>query len=89
MATFRDVREAAVRLVLQPLSFSREDFIRVVEEYVNSLPEWKRKSLVGYVRKEEGRERSVVVTHEELPRKLREDPEFFDAYVRALAGMPL
>jgi hypothetical protein len=89
VATLRDVRQAAIRLTQQPLSFSREDFIKIVEEYVNSLPEWRRKSLLGYVREEGERAKRVVVTHEELPRKLREDPEFFQAFVRALAQLPL
>jgi asparagine synthetase A len=82
MATFNDVRMAALRLSQQPLSFSKDDFIKVVEDYVNSLPEWKRKALLGFMVEKKRK----VVTHEELPRVLREDAEFFNAFVRSLLG---
>ena len=82
MASLEEVVEAARRLVEQPLSFSLESFLRVVEDYVNSLPESLRESyfgvMVGHYRK--------VVKRKDLPRVLREDPEFRERFIRFLAG---
>jgi hypothetical protein len=80
VATLEDVVEAARRLVEQPLSFSLESFLRVVEDYVNSLPESLRESYFGV---KEGPYRKVV-KRKDLPRVLRENPEFRERFIRFL-----
>jgi len=82
VATLEDVIEAARRLVEQPLSFSLESFLRVVEDYVNSLPENLKESYFGVMA---GPYRKAV-KRKDLPRVLREDPEFRERFIRFLAG---
>lgn len=79
--TFEQLRQHAALLLEKPLSFSKEDFIKLVEEYVEGLPEWKKDALLGYMIPG----MVVVVRYRDLPRVLREDEEFFRRYVRALA----
>jgi len=85
MTTFLDVRNAAQKLLQQPYSFSKEDFIKVVEEYVNSLPEWKRESIVGIVSEMNGIKITKAVMRKDLPKVLREDEEFFNLWIKTLA----
>ena len=79
--TFEQLRQHAALMLEKPLSFSKEDFIKLVEEYVEGLPEWRKDALLGY--KVPGK--VVAVRYRDLPRVLREDEEFFRRYVRALA----
>jgi hypothetical protein len=80
--TFAQLREYAKEYASRPMSFSREDFISKVEEYVNSLPP-ERQEWVLNVITQFG---VISVKYKELPRKLREDPEFFERYIRVLTG---
>jgi hypothetical protein len=82
VASFEELVEAARRLVEQPLSFSLESFLRVVEDYVNSLPESLKESYLGVMA---GPYRKVV-KRKDLPKVLREDPEFRERFIRFLAG---
>jgi len=81
--TFEDLRKAAKLLLSQPMSFSVDDFVRKVEEYVQGLPEWRRNSYLGYF----GPIGARLVKYSDLPRLLREDPEFRERYIRALASL--
>jgi hypothetical protein len=65
------------------MSFSVDDFVRKVEEYVQGLPEWRRNSYLGYF----GSIGPRLIKYSELPRVLREDPEFRERYIRALASL--
>jgi len=82
VARFEDVVEAARKLVNQPLAFSLDRFIRIVEEYVEGLPEQLKESYVGYF----SPTGSKVVKRRDLPRVLREDPDFRDRFIRMLAS---
>jgi len=86
--TFGELREAAKQLVSQPMTFSVDDFIHKVEDWVNSMPEWKRNGYFGFVVRIGNIERRYLVRYTELPKVLREDPVFRERYIRALAGLP-
>lgn len=81
-ATFEDVVRAARMLIEQPLSFSVDSFIKVVEEWLESLPENLKDSYVGFFSPSGAK----AVRRRDLPRVLREDPEFRERFVRMLAG---
>jgi hypothetical protein len=85
--TFEDLRKAAKLMLSQPVSFSIDDFVRKVEDYVNSLPEWRRNSFFGCIVRVGDTERKYLVRYTELPKLLREDPEFRERYIRALAAL--
>jgi hypothetical protein len=85
--TFEDLRNAAKLLLSQPMSFTVDSFIQKVEDYVNSLPEWRRNSFFGCMVRVGGTERRYLVRYTELPKLLREDPEFRERYIRALAAL--
>jgi hypothetical protein len=85
MRTFEDVRRFAQEYVNRPYSFGKEEFIKVVEEYVESLPEWKKESVIGIMREVNGAKVTRAVKHKDLPRVLREDEEFFNTIVRIWA----
>ena len=84
MITFGDVRRYAQEYVNRPYAFGKEDFIKIVEEYVNSLPEWKRESIVGIVREVNGVKVTKAVKRKDLPKVLREDEEFFNIWIKTL-----
>ena len=85
MITFSDVRKYAQEYVNRPYAFGKEDFIKVVEEWVASMPYWKRESIIGIVREVNGVKVTKAVKHKDLPRILREDEEFFNTLVRIWA----
>jgi hypothetical protein len=68
----------------RPYAFGKEDFIKIVEEYVNSLPEWKKESIVGIVREVNGVKVTKAVKRKDLPKVLREDEEFFKIWIKTL-----
>ena len=86
MITFSDVRRYAQEYMNRPYAFGKEDFIKIVEEYVNSLPEGKKESIVGIVREVNGVKATKAVKRKDLPRILREDEEFFNIIVRIWAS---
>lgn len=86
MITFDDVRRYAQEHVNRPYAFGKEDFIKVVEEYVNSLPEWKRESIIGIQKEVNGVKVTKAVKKKDLPKILREDEEFFNTIVRIWAS---
>jgi hypothetical protein len=86
MITFDDVRRYAQEYVNRPYAFGKEDFIKVVEEYVNSLPEWKRESIIGIQKEVNGVKVTKAVKKKDLPKILREDEEFFNTIVRIWAS---
>ena len=85
--TFEDLRKTAKLMLSQPVSFSIEDFVKKVEDYVNSLPEWRRNAFFGCIVQVNGVQRKYLVRYTELPKLLREDPEFRERYIRALATL--
>jgi hypothetical protein len=85
--TFEDLRNAAKLLLSQPMSFTVDSFIQKVEEYVQGLPEWRRNSFFGYMVRVGDAERKYLVRYTELPKLLREDPDFRERYIRALASL--
>jgi len=86
MTTFLDVRNAAQKLLQQPYSFSKEDFLKVVEEYAQSLPDWLKNSIIGIQKEVNGVKVTKAVKRKDLPKVLREDEEFFNTFVRILAN---
>jgi len=86
MKTFEDVRKFAQEYVNRPYAFGKEDFIKVVEEWVYSMPDWKKESIIGIQREVNGVKITKAVKHKDLPRILREDEEFFNILVRAWAS---
>jgi hypothetical protein len=68
----------------RPYAFGKEDFIKIVEEYVNSLPEWRKESIVGIVREVNGVKVTKAVKRKDLPKVLREDEEFFKIWIKTL-----
>jgi len=93
--TFSELINKATLLIEQPHSFSKDNFIREVEEYVKSLPESKRNAIIGYIvppdtSSPEGslfHGRVKAVKYSELPQVLRSDEDFFRRYVQQLARM--
>jgi hypothetical protein len=85
--TFEDLRKAAKLVLSQPMSFTVDSFIKKVEEYVQGLPEWRRNSFFGCIVRVGDTERKYLVRYTELPKLLREDPEFRERYIRALASL--
>jgi len=80
MVRFEDLVNEAVK-ISEGRVMAFDDFVRKVEEYVASLPERAKDAAIVVP----SAERPVVVTRRELPRKLREDPEFFRAFVKWLS----
>jgi hypothetical protein len=89
--TFNDLINKAALFVEQPHSFSKDNFIREVEEYVKSLPESKRNAIIGYIVPPDTSSlfqgRVKAVKYSELPQVLRSDEDFFRRYVQQLARM--
>jgi len=86
MITFKDLRNYAKEYINKPYAFGKEDFIKVVEGYVNSLPEWRKESIIGVVREVNGVKVTKAVKYKDLPKILREDEEFFNTLVRIWAS---
>ena len=82
VVTFEELQALARTLLERPLAFSVDDFVKKVEEWVNGQPEQLRDSLIGYF----GPGGSKVVKRSELPKVLREDPDFREKFIRFLAG---
>jgi len=80
--TFEELQQLARMLLEQPISFSLEDFVRKVEEWVDGQPEHLKNSLIGYFGPRGGK----MVKRSELPKVLREDPDFRDKFIHFLAG---
>jgi len=80
--TFEELQQFARMLLEKPLSFSLDDFVKKVEEWVQSQPEPLRDSFIGYF----GSGGSKVVRRRELPQALREDPDFRERFIKFLAG---
>jgi hypothetical protein len=93
--TFNDLIDKAALFVEQPLSFTKDNFIKEVEEYVKSLPEKRRNAIIGYIVPPDPnspessipKSRVKAVRYYELPQVLRSDEDFFRRYVNALAKM--
>jgi hypothetical protein len=81
--TFNDLIDKAALFVEQPFSFSKDNFIKEVEEYIQSLPESRRNAIIGFI----GPTCMKAVKYSELPNVLRSDEDFFRRYVNALAKM--
>jgi len=80
--TFEELQALARMLLERPLAFSVDDFVKKVEEWVNGQPEQLKNSYIGYFGSGGGK----VVKRSELPKVLREDPDFREKFIRFLAG---
>jgi len=81
--TFNELIDKAAQFVEQPLSFTKDNFIKEVEEYVKSLDEKRRNAIIGFI----SPQGMKAVKYSELPQILRRDEDFFKRYVNALAKM--
>ena len=82
VVTFEELQALARMLLERPIAFTVEDFVKKVEEWLNGQPEQLRDSFIGYFGPGGGK----VVKRSELPRILREDPDFREKFIRFLAG---
>jgi len=79
---FSDLVKEAERLSECP-GIAFDSFVLKVEEWVNSLPpEEREKAMIVIIPKG-----SIMVKRSELPKKLREDPEFLKWYINHLASL--
>jgi hypothetical protein len=81
--TFDELIDKAALLIEQPYSFTKDNFIREVEEYVKSLPEKRRNAIIGFI----SPQGMKAIKYSELPQVLRSDEDFFRRYVQQLARM--
>jgi len=79
---FSDLVKEAERLSECP-GIAFDSFVLKVEEWVNSLPPEERERAF-VIPSNKG---SIVVKRSELPKKLREDPEFLKWYIQHLANL--
>ena len=79
--TFEELQALARVMLERPIAFTVEDFVKKVEEWVNG-PEQLKNSYIGFFGSSGGR----MVKRSELPRVLREDPDFREKFIRFLAG---
>jgi len=82
VTTFEDLQRMARLIVEGAIAFSLEDFVKKVEEWVESQPEQLKNSVIGYF----GLGSARAVKRADLPKVLREDPDFRERFIRFLAG---